>query len=271
MSQIQSASMSSSTISPYSDMHLTSGLTSTSFTTQKTIMLLHQILLQETTLRMDLEKTVRDLTREFEQMKKNQANAKTEQNITNKQLISDISSLRAENQRLKNEFQQMTNNLSNSTDRDRNLQATVLANRKNILYTMEDISKKVAFTATITTNLKSSNGQTLIFPTVISNVGGGYNNKDGVFAAPFDGTYVFFCRITGAINSGDLYFEFMLNGSAKTRNLVYSRTSVKYRTSSNLIVLQLSHRDRVWINMYQGGNHFAYGAGGDQSFSGFLL
>lgn len=51
-------------------MDLTSGLTSTSITAQKTVMLLHQILLQETSLRMDLEKTVRDLLNEFEQMKK---------------------------------------------------------------------------------------------------------------------------------------------------------------------------------------------------------
>lgn len=68
-----------------------------------------------------------------------------------------------------------------------------------------------------------------------------------------------------------MYFEFMLNGSAKTRNLVYSRSSVSYRTASNLIVLQLSLGDRVWIRMNRGGSHFSYGAGGDQSFSGFLL
>lgn len=348
----QSAGLPSSMISPYNDMHLTSGLTSTSITTQKTIMLMHQILLQETSLRMDLEKSVKEMMKEFEQMMKNQAEVKMEQGILNQQLIDNITLLRTENQRLKGELGQMVNNsfstsgiqtckcdltnitsdlheferevrhnvslslldfqkemnsknkyktsiiqssedkigavsrdmsdiqtalknLSSFVDRDRNFQASfnagILVQQENISNVIKDISKKVGFTATITNSFISSHGLSLIFPTIISNVGDGYNNQDGVFTAPIDGTYVFFCKITGANNPGDLYFEFMLNGSAKTRNLVYSRSSVKYRTASNLIVLQLSLGDRVWIRMNRGGSHFSYGAGGDQSFSGFLL
>lgn len=106
----QSAGSSSLAISPYKDMDLTSGLTSTSITAQKTIMLLHQILLQETSLRMNLEKTVRDLMNEFEQMKKNQMEVKKEQDIINKQLIDNITSLRSENQQLKDELGQIVNN-----------------------------------------------------------------------------------------------------------------------------------------------------------------
>lgn len=345
----QSAGSPSLAISPYKDMDLTSGLTSTSITAQKTVMLLHQILLQETSLRMDLEKTVRDLLNEFQQMKKNQMEVKKEQDIINQQLINNIASLRSENQQLKDELGQIANNsfstlgmqtckcdrtnitsdlhdfkrevrqnvslsllafqremtsikvsilqtndnrignisrnmfniqsafknLSSFIDSDRQLQASfnddILVQQVNISNLIKDISKKVAFTAQITNDFKSSNGQSLIFPTTISNVGNGYNNHDGVFTAPIVGTYVFFCKITGADNPTDLYFEFMLNGSAKTRNLVYSRSSVPYRTASNLIVLQLGLGDRVWIRMYQGGSHYNYGPGGDQSFSGFLL
>lgn len=106
----QSAGLPTSAISPYKDMELTSGLTSTSITTQKTIMLLHQILLQETSLRMNLEKTVRDLMNEFEQMKKNQMEVKKEQDIINQQLIDNITSLRSENQQLKDELGQIVNN-----------------------------------------------------------------------------------------------------------------------------------------------------------------
>lgn len=69
---------------------------------------MHQILLQETSLRMDLEKTVRDLMKEFEQMKRNQAEVKKEQEILNQELI-DITSLRIENQQLKDELEQIVN------------------------------------------------------------------------------------------------------------------------------------------------------------------
>lgn len=106
----QSAGLPTSAISPYKDMELTSGLTSTSITTQKTIMLLHQILLQETSLRMNLENTVKDLMNEFEQMKKNQMNVKKEQDKVNQKLIDNITSLRSENQQLKDELGQIVNN-----------------------------------------------------------------------------------------------------------------------------------------------------------------
>ena len=132
-------------------------------------------------------------------------------------------------------------------------------------------SEKVAFTATVTQYMTSQDGQTLVFPHIITNVGGGYNGNNGVFTAPRNGVYVFFCRITGRHNPSDMYFDFILNGSAKTRNLVYGRSANPYRTSSNSIVLQLTHGDRVWIKMFSGGKHYSYGVGGDQSFSGYLL
>ena len=134
-----------------------------------------------------------------------------------------------------------------------------------------ELSQEVAFTATVTQEMTSKNGQALVFPHIITNVGGGYNGNTGVFTAPRDGVYVFFCRITGAYNPDSMFFEFILNGSAKTRNLVFGRSANPYRTSFDSIVLQLHHKDKVWIKMMTGGNHYSSGTGGDQSFSGYLL
>lgn len=134
------------------------------------------------------------------------------------------------------------------------------------------ISKKVAFSATHPQGFESVSGHTVVFPHIISNVGGGYNNQDGVFTAPVDGVYVFFCKITQGSNSHDLFFQFILNGSSETVILLYGRSNYPYRTSSSLIALQLSRGDRVWIRMNVGGG-LLYGnnGGGDQSFSGFML
>ncbi|XP_062602575.1 uncharacterized protein LOC134264289 [Saccostrea cucullata] len=73
--------------------------------------LLHQILTQETTLRMELERNVRDLTKQFEQMKKDQTAAETEisilkqakidQDALNQQLLKNITKLTKENDNLK--------------------------------------------------------------------------------------------------------------------------------------------------------------------------
>lgn len=110
-----------------------------------------------------------------------------------------------------------------------------------------------------------------MFPKVLSNVGGAYYNQDGVFTVPISGTFVFFSKITQDSNKNDMYFQFTLNRSAMTNNLVYGRSDHTHRTSSNLIVLQFIRGDRVWIKMFLGGRHYWYGPGGDQSFSEFLL
>lgn len=68
-----------------------------------------------------------------------------------------------------------------------------------------------------------------------------------------------------------MLYRFILNGSAKAEALAYGRSDHAYRTTSNLIVMQLIRGDRVWITMVWGGTHYSYGAGGDQSLSGFLL
>lgn len=131
-------------------------------------------------------------------------------------------------------------------------------------------SRKVAFSVTHPLGFTSRSGQ-IVFPHILSNVGGCYNNQNGVFTAPVDGVYVFFCKITQAINNRDFYYQFILNGSVKTITLVYGRSDDSFRTSSSLIVLQLSRGDRVWIKMQQGGSHLGHVEGGDQSFSGFML
>lgn len=141
-----------------------------------------------------------------------------------------------------------------------------------ILAELPVISKKVAFSATYPKSFTPVSGHTVVFPNIISNVGGGYNNQDGVFTAPVDGVYVFFCKMTQGMNNDEMFYQFILNGSSETLILLYGRSNYPYRTSSSLIALQLSRGDRVWIRMYVGGGLlYGNGGGGDQSFSGFML
>lgn len=140
-----------------------------------------------------------------------------------------------------------------------------------IFFLFAVISKKVAFSATYPDHFNSRNGQTIVFPHILSNVGGGYNNQNGIFTAPMDGVYVFFCKMTQSANNNDFFYQFILNGSVKTVTLVFGRSDDTNRTSSTLIVLQLSRGDRVWIKMLVGGKHWGQTDGGDQSFSGFML
>lgn len=394
--------------SPTSSLYTHMQTSTSSSTVQRTVpnnaltndaTLLHQILTQETTLRIELERKVTGILKELEQVKKTQVEAKTEQDS----LKNDITLLRNENKQLKDDLDTMkrqfgnnslssskpaictcefsnitkelqnfkreirytsltfldlqrdvTNvqsavkNLSISMEREKTNQASINTDisvyQKNISNAIKDrvdeeilnlttrflsletqmtmfdtsvrnleqflprvrtfmndtrdlqqillriqheqvkilaelpglandsvISKKVAFSATYPQSFTSVNGQTIVFPHILSNVGGGYNNQNGVFTAPVDGVYVFFGKITQSANQSDLFYQFILNGSVKTVTLVFGRTDETNRTSSTLIVLQLSRGDRVWIKMKQGGRHWGQTDGGDQSFSGFML
>lgn len=394
--------------SPTSSLYTHMQTSTSSSTVQRTVpnnaltndaTLLHQILTQETTLRIELERKVTGILKELEQVKKTQVEAKTEQDS----LKNDITLLRNENKQLKDDLDTMkrqlgnnslsslepaictcdfsnitkelqnfkreirytsltfldfqrdvTNvrsavkNLSISMEREKTNQASINTDisvyQKNISNAIKDrvdeeilnlttrffsletqmtmfdtsvrnleqflprvrtfmndtrdlqqillriqheqvkilaelpglanntvISKKVAFSATHPQEFTSRRGQTIVFPHILSNVGGGYNNQDGVFTAPVDGVYVFFCKITQAYNNSDFYYQFILNGSVKTITLLYGRSDDTHRSSSTLIVLQLSRGDRVWIKMQLGGLHWGQTDGGDQSFSGFML
>ena len=82
------------------------------------IMTLNQILRQETVLRVKLEETVRQLMAEFENMKKQQSasdiqistliQAKADQDVLNRQLQENITSVRVENQNLMHELSTIT-------------------------------------------------------------------------------------------------------------------------------------------------------------------
>ena len=66
----------------------------------------------------------------------------------------------------------------------------------NIIHTsmFVESSEMVAFTATVTQWMTSQNGQTLVFPHIITNVGGGYNGNTGVSTAPRDAFTYFSVR-----------------------------------------------------------------------------
>lgn len=80
------------------------------------VTLLYQILTEETSIRIELEKTVRTITKELEDLKKNQVNMKKEQDI----LINNTVSLQNEIKQMKDELlilkRRVTNNSGSSSE-----------------------------------------------------------------------------------------------------------------------------------------------------------
>ncbi|XP_062586827.1 uncharacterized protein LOC134248444, partial [Saccostrea cucullata] len=104
------------------------------------------------------------------------------------------------------------------------------------------VQTNVAFTAGI---LGETSGQhtytgTVKFPTVIYQVGGGYNPTTGVFTAPKAGLYLIFCTNV-AYNDEYFWTRIMINGSVKAgvMGFIGSSSMIVNQSASNLVVHQL--------------------------------
>lgn len=104
--------------------------------------LLHQILTQETLLRVELERKVTGILKELEQVKKTQAEAKTEQDS----LSNDITFLRRENKQLKDDLdvlkRQLVNNSLSCSE-----PATCQCDFLNITRELQNFKREIRYTS----------------------------------------------------------------------------------------------------------------------------
>ncbi|XP_062572709.1 uncharacterized protein LOC134257699 [Saccostrea cucullata] len=128
-------------------------------------------------------------------------------------------------------------------------------------------SKKVGFTAVVTSSNTGWNSGTLVFPAVITNIGLGYNSSSGVFTAPLDGNYVFFLTILEYSNQYTAV-DIVLNGISKVRAI--GDSNARYQTGVNLVVLRLQRGDKVWASHYHGRGYYSATIP-TTTFSGFIL
>ena len=135
------------------------------------------------------------------------------------------------------------------------------------------VSEKMAFHASLSSVIRgTTNGQTIVFDQVDTNLGGGYSGATGVFTAPQAGTYVFSLTFfmyysSQYVSSGYLYL--MMNNIQSIGVWLQLDSSVNQGTASGTTVLSLNKGDYVHVqartaDMYIGGSKVSF-------FSGFLL
>ena len=111
----------------------------------------------------------------------------------------------------------------------------------------------MAFTAGVTATSTTWNSGTLIFNSVILNVGNGYNPSTGVFTSPMTGTFVFY--VTAVEYSKQyLMVDIVLNSVSKVRTI--GESNAGYQTGTNMVVLNLQKGDSVWVRHYSGKGYF---------------
>ena len=130
-----------------------------------------------------------------------------------------------------------------------------------------DPKQKVAFTAGVTSSSTTWNSGTLIFNSVILNVGTGYNPSTGIFTSPVAGMYVFYVTAV-EFNKQDLRVDIVLNSVSKVRTMGFS--DAIHQTGTNMVVLNLQKGDSVWVRHQYGTGYWTQSVPAT-TFTGFLI
>ena len=132
---------------------------------------------------------------------------------------------------------------------------------------LTDPKQNVGFTAGVTTDGTTWNSGTLIFNSVILNIGTGYNPSTGVFTSPVAGTYVFYVTAVEYLKQ-HLNIEIVLNSLSKVRMM--GNSDAAYQTGTNMVVLNLQMGDNVWVKHAYGKGYYTESVP-TTTFTGFLI
>ena len=128
---------------------------------------------------------------------------------------------------------------------------------------------QVAFSAEISTRLLTGilKRKTVIFNSVITNIGHGYSTSTGTFTAPQSGLYIFNLDIM--VRAANRQCLELVKNSFSMMKTYMEGTATNYASFSRMVILQLSRGDRVWVRS-KGGDGILEG-NGYSSFSGWLV
>ncbi|XP_022304113.1 uncharacterized protein LOC111111419 [Crassostrea virginica] len=130
---------------------------------------------------------------------------------------------------------------------------------------MKERNAPTAFTAGVTDSSSYWSSGILVFPTILYNIGRGYDSSTGIFTSPEDGTYVFYVTIR-SYNSYSIDVDIVKNGISKVR----VDTHGTYQTGTNMAVLSLDRGDKVWVKFHSGQGYYSTSTP-VTSFTGFQI
>jgi hypothetical protein len=135
--------------------------------------------------------------------------------------------------------------------------------------------------ASLATRIVPVSGANLVCSKVLTNKGGAYNGKTGIFTAPVSGSYFFMFTIgLLAPSSANDYLRIHIMKNGKISSYLYVGPEGMWIKRSENTLLQLKKGDRVHLYIKtHGGGSFSYISGSDSypgsvyntHFSGFLI
>nr|XP_020504477.1 complement C1q-like protein 4 isoform X2 [Labrus bergylta] len=161
--------------------------------------------------------------------------------------------------------------LQNSETRLKNSETRLNDSEHQILDLKSKERTKVIFSAAIGRNGAVgpyNTDTTLVYRTVITNIGNAYNAATGIFTAPVPGVYyfTFFCHAGGEYEVKLFLFK---NGEKIVVIQDHSSNSDTADDGGNAVFLQLQQRDQVYVRMP--ANSHVWGGDYVTTFSGSLV
>ena len=125
----------------------------------------------------------------------------------------------------------------------------------------------------MTTNLVNAPyGRSIIFDNVITNVGAAYNQQDGIFTAPVNGTYFFTAALANIpVTSGHDYVRAHIKRNNQMIAYIFAYDANLWDQSSGSAVVYLVKGDHVLVEEDDQNPGMIGGGQIDTTFAGFLI
>jgi hypothetical protein len=130
----------------------------------------------------------------------------------------------------------------------------------------------VAFQAGLSHDITNPRvGDTIIFDSVLTNLGYAYSNLNGIFTAPVSGTYMInlVLGVTPQPQAHGVHL-FIMKGTSRIGYIHADNNIHLYLQRSDTVVVHLNQGDDIWVKVsYSTGNNTIYG--GSTHFDGVLI
>ncbi|XP_071124032.1 cerebellin-1-like [Mytilus edulis] len=132
-------------------------------------------------------------------------------------------------------------------------------------------SEKVAFMVKNSINLHNIPSKSVVvYNTVITNLGNGYDKSTGIFTAPSNGVYIF--SWTVLTPHGKFFFTYLaLNGNLIARNFAGARKEADSASGSQNVVIEVKKDDKIYVTIQEGYTGQYLFGNSWSTFSGYKL
>ncbi|KAK7107067.1 myosin heavy chain, clone 203-like [Littorina saxatilis] len=185
-------------------------------------------------------------------------------------LSQDVTSEKTDLGQLQKDKTSINRNISSLQTGLSKLKSTVASNQTTVSSLETNLAKatsSVAFHAILAKPVTTKEKTTIVCDHTVTSVGGGYDNKTGVFTAPVTGTYCF--MVTTSPNKVDRAVKGRLDVIHKSTRIGYV-FCVGDNWSTGHTCAKVNAGEQVYLQTYD-GPEYTFGGGWWTTFSGMLL